>query len=166
MNVTIRKLQVHDKQQLDALLKDVEGHLAQPEFWLPVQQEAYDHFFDSAWTYFAGVFDDGKLIGAAALFFNEFEWGQSKKLLNLTTNSIAEFGRAMVQHNFRGKGVMGALSAHLLECARSLNIEYMVATVHPNNIASQKVLQKMGLEKQAECVKECGYARSVYAMKL
>jgi RimJ/RimL family protein N-acetyltransferase len=38
--------------------------------------------------------------------------------------------------------------------------------VHPNNIASQKVLQKMGLAKQAECVKECGYARSVYAMKL
>ena len=71
MNITIRKLQVHDKQQLNALLQDVENHLPQPEFWLPVQQEAYNHFFDDAWTYFAGAFDGNKLIGAAALFFNK-----------------------------------------------------------------------------------------------
>ena len=166
MNMIMRKLQAHDKQQLNALLKDTENHLPQPEFWLPVQQKAYDHFFNDKWTYFAGAFCDDKLIGAAALFFNEFEWGQSKKLLNLTSNSIAEFGRAMVQHNFKGKGIMSALSIHLLEQARNLNIKYILATVHPNNIPSKKILQKMGLEQQAECTKECGYVRSVYAMKL
>lgn len=164
--MNVRKLVKSDDLQLEKLIKDVENNLMEKTFWLPISEKSRSHFFDENWTLFLGAFDDEKLIGAVGLFLNENEYGESCKALGLSTESVAECGRAMVSPNYRGRGVMAKLSFHMMEHAKKLRIKYLLATVHPDNIASQSVIKKMGFQKKGFVVKYDNYPRDIYLLSL
>lgn len=162
----IRKLGMNDKSKLNDLIIEVEKNLINDTFWLPITKISRDHFFDEEWTYFLGAFEGDELIGAVALFFNENEFGESRKILEIDSTNLAEYGRAMVKPSFQGKGIMKMLSKQIIEYAGSIGIQRIIATVHPSNISSQMVVKFMGFQKKGFVKKNNIYDRDIFLLEI
>ena len=124
------------------LVNIIENNLENKEFWLPINEVSRQHFFDDEWTEFYGVFVGNDLIAAAALFYNEHEYNESLLAINRRISNVAEIGRAMVHPDYRGKNILLEINMKLIEVAQKKNIEYLIATIHPDNVASQKSFLK------------------------
>ncbi|MGP1612911.1 MAG: GNAT family N-acetyltransferase [Catonella sp.] len=162
----IRKLDKSDSQKLEDLIKNVEDNLEDETFWLPITDKSREHFFEESWTYFLGAFDGDELIGAAGLFFNEHEFGESCKALGIKNDNIAQYGRAMIRSDYRNKGIMKQILGNLLEHAKKIGINKIVATVHPKNIPSQKVLTNFKFDNKLKVVKNNRYERYIFLLEL
>lgn len=162
----IRKLEKSDSQKLEDLIKNVEDNLEDETFWLPITDKSREHFFEESWTYFLGAFDGDELIGAAGLFFNEHEFGESCKALGIKNDNIAQYGRAMIRSDYRNKGIMKQILGNLLEHAKKIGIKKIVATVHPKNIPSQKVLTNFKFDNKLKVVKNNRYERYIFLLEL
>ena len=164
--MTIQKLTVVHKPQLDLLIDHTEATLADKAFWLPIKEEARAHFFDDEWTEFYGAFDGERLIGAAALFYNEYEYGESLRRLNVNCRKVAEIGRAMVHQDYRGNHVLYSINRHLTCIARKKGIDLLLATIHPDNTPSRKSFEKLGMERQCTYTKSDGFIRDIFTMTI
>ena len=162
----IRILKPDDKEELFSLIKVIEQTVKEKSFWLPIGDASRKHFFDREWTVFFGAFENQTLLGALGLFLNENEYGESKKKLGIESNNIAEVGRAMCRPECRGKGVASALMNKLLEYVAGSNIEILLATVHPDNEPSQRLLRGFGFSKKGSIVKYRGYERDIMIRRM
>ena len=164
--ITIRKLEHSDSLQLEGLIEEIESNLENNLLWLPISDKSREHFFDDTWTYFIGAYDNNTLVAAIGLFFNENEYGENTKALHLSNENCAELGRAMVKPEYRNQGLMSKLSEILIEYARDMKIENIVATAHPDNKPSQNLLRGLNFSKQKSIVKSNTYARDIFLKKL
>ena len=162
----LRKLEISDKDKLEKLIQTTEENLENEFFWLPITIESREHFFDNEWTYFLGMFDKDNLIAAVGLFFNKNEYGESEKILKLENYKIAEIGRAMVTPEYRHNGLMNKITKELITYAKKQGIQYLIATVHPQNIPSQKTAAALGMKKREHCVKHGKYERDILLLEL
>ncbi len=162
----IRKLLRSDENELNNLISVIEENLQNKDFWLPLKPTAKEHFFDDKWTEFYGMFDGTDLIGAVALFYNEYEYGESLQYLNSGFTNVAEIGRAMVHPKYRGNNILFHLNKTLLEVAKAKHIKNLIATIHPKNIPSKKSFLKLGMKKQCTYIKSNGYLRDIYLLTL
>ncbi len=160
----VQKLTPSHREKLELLINDIEAALSDKAFWLPVKKEARMHFFDDDWTEFYGVFDGERLVGAAALFYNEYEYGESLRHLNVKCRKAAEIGRAMVHPEYRGNNMLYQINLHLIEVAKKKGVDLLLSTVHPDNIPSQKSFQKLGMKKQLTYTKSDGFIRDILTM--
>lgn len=161
-----RKLVNGDSEELEQLITVIEGNLENKYFWLPIKEEARRHFFDEEWTLVYGFFEDGRLVAAAALFLNEYEFGESREQLKLEREKVAEIGRVMVHPEYRGMNFSCGLIKKLVCIAEQEGIEYVLATIHPQNIPSQRSFQKADFERKCTYVKNESYIRDIYVIKL
>lgn len=164
--MTLQKLTTSHKEQLNLLINDIEATLSNKAFWLPIKEEARMHFFDDEWTEFYGIFDGERLAGAAALFYNEYEYGESLSQLSISYHSVAEIGRAMVHPDYRGHNLLYQINLHLIEVAKKKGVDLLLSTIHPDNIPSQKSFKKLGMEKQHTYIKSDGFIRDIFTMKI
>lgn len=164
--MVIRKLKIDDNAQLEELIEEIEVNLDNTTFWLPITPKSREHFWDDEWTCFLGAFEKNKLIGALGLFLNENEFGESKEYLEISDIRVAEYGRAMVSVSNRNKGVMSELSIELLKHAKEIGIKYVIATVHPQNIASQMVVKSLGFQKKGFVIKSEIYERDIMLLEI
>lgn len=162
----IRQLTVKDEASLKDLIDCIEAHVINPQWWLPIKREAYDNFLNPEWTIFLGAFEKGLLIGASALFLNEFEYGESLNAVSPQTMPVAEIGRCMVRPEFRGKNIMFLLNRQLYIIAKNRGVRTLIATAHPDNIASNTSLQKLGMKIETCILKENMYWRNILLMKI
>ena len=162
----IRKLEAQDEEKLENLIREVEKGLVDETFWLPINETSRTHFFDDEWTYFLGAFEEDRLVGAVGLFLNKNEYEESQKILEIDDRNLAEYGRAMVSPEFQNQGIMKELLIQLLEYAKKMGVERVIATVHPNNISSQSVVKKMGFQKMAFVTKLNKYDRDIFLKEL
>ena len=162
----IKKLSIKDKNQLEALISVVEENIENRDFWLPINNISKEHFFDESWTEFIGMFEGDALIAAVALFFNEHEYGESLRELGVKGKKVAEIGRAMVHPDYRGHNILYQLNLCLLKEAKEKNIDMLLATIHPQNLPSQKSFQKLGMKKQHTYVKGNAYLRDIYTLDI
>lgn len=159
-----RLLSQNDKTQLDYLISTIELNLTNKEFWLPIDETSREHFLDLNWTIFIGCFKNDALVAAAGLFLNAYEYSESLKYLNIS-GSIAEIGRLMVSPEYRGNDLAYTLSKQLINIAKLKNIDYLLATSHPNNLPSQITLKKLGFSKKANYIKQI-YSRDILCMEV
>lgn len=162
----IKKLTLNDKEQLNILIGKIEENLEKEDYWLPINEPSREHFFDEQWTEFYGMFDGDELIAAAALFYNEHEYGESVQVIGLECDRVAEIGRAMVAPSYRGNNYLYELNSVLIDVARSKGIECLVATIHPDNIPSQRSFKKIGFTRKGTYTKSCGFTRDVFTLPL
>ncbi len=162
----IRKLTIGDQEQLNALMDVIETTLPDRLYWLPVKETAKAHFFDDEWTEFYGMFDGERLVGAAALFYNEYEYGESLRQLNLPPQPVAEIGRAMVHPDYRGNNVLYRINQKLVEVAAEKGIRLLLATIYPSNMPSQKSFARLGMKKQCTYIKGSDYVRDILTMQI
>lgn len=64
------------------------------------------------------------------------------------------------------KHLLDPLIKDLLDIARQRGIECVLATIHPENVPSQRLFQKAGLEKMCTYTKDVSYIRDVYVIRL
>lgn len=157
----IRELDLSDLEALEQLITKVENNLVQEVLWLPISKESKEHFFDKTWTCFYGAFDSDKLLGAIGLFFNQNEYGESQRTLHMEDKKIAELGRAMADPDYRNQKIMTHLADEIMRYASTLNLDAVIATVHPQNVPSQSFLRRLGFEKRASVVKREKYERDI-----
>ena len=150
-----------NSNELETLINEVEENLKDKRFWLPIGDVSRNHFFDSSWTIFFGAFEDDRLIGAIGLFLNENEYGESQKSINMQDKKIAEVGRIMCHPEYRHKGVASCLMEELLRYSGGLDLDYLLATVHPHNEPSQRLLKKYGFIKEGYIIKSENYERDI-----
>lgn len=169
--MTIRKITEKDKSDLYELIDVIEENLPDERFWLPMKETARAHFFDPDWTEFYGAFDGDRLAGAAALFYNEYEFGESLEHLaetgfDVSKRNVAELGRAMVHPDYRGNGLLVEIASHLLQLAREKGVDLLIATVYPENMPSQMSLKRLGMVKRTTYRKTDGFVRDILTLDL
>ena len=71
----------------------------------------------------------------------------------------------MVLPEYRGQNLMLDVNNALLNVAKEMGIDYFVATVHPDNIASNRSVQKMGMQLKTTITRTGGYERNVYLLE-
>lgn len=167
MKIQIRKLNIKDKDKLFSLINLIEDNLSNNAFWLPIQEKAKDNFFNEDWVVFLGAFNDDKLIGASALFLNKYEYEETVESLNMPKNfTFAEIGRCMVDPDYRGQNIMYTLNLKLIKIAKKLQVDYLVATAHPQNLPSKTSLKKLGMKKVNTIIKYNSFPRDIYLYKV
>ena len=162
----IRKLTIDDRDALYDLISVIESTLPNVEFWLPIKDEAREHYFDDSWTEFYGAFIDDELIGVSALFYNPFEFGESLQQLGMSPEGVAEVGRSMVHPDHRGNNVLASINKVLMERARSKGLRFLLATIHPDNAPSQSSFRGLGFVKRTTYLKSDGFVRDIYTFDL
>jgi RimJ/RimL family protein N-acetyltransferase len=66
----------------------------------------------------------------------------------------------------RGRGYASEIAAGLRDLAfRPLGLGRLVALIHPQNIASERVAQRVGLRLEREIVRPGGHRRKLYALE-
>lgn len=66
--------------------------------------------------------------------------------LNIEPNDCAEIGASMTLKNARGKKCMLNINKKLLELAKDKGLKYIIATAHPDNIASNISLKNLDMK--------------------
>lgn len=160
-----RKIDITDKDNLKNLIDIVLNGLERKEFFIPFTEEEIDMMFDSSIAITYGAYDNNKLVGTAQLYLSENYVSEIKKILELKNSKVAELGGALALEEYRNKGVIKNLLSILIEEAKDKNYDYLVATVHPENIASNKA----ALSTNAKIVKTVNlgeYLRNIYLLEI
>ncbi len=138
--IEYRKIDITEKDNLKKLIDIVLNGLERKEFFIPFTEEEINMMFDSSIAITYGAYDNNKLVGTAQLYLNENYVNEIKEILELKNNKIAELGGALVLKEYRNKGIIKNLLSILIKEAENKNYDYLVATVHPENIASNKAV--------------------------
>ena len=164
----IRKLTDSDSEALFSLIEDIESTLISRDFWLPIKDTSREHYFDPSWTEFYGAFDGDRLVGASALFYNPFEFGESVGQINESTDGVAEVGRSMVHPVYRGRYLLATINGDkfLVDGGKEKGLRFLLATIHPDNVPSQTSFRKLGFVKRITYFKSDGFVRDVYTFDL
>lgn len=163
--IEYRKITLEEKESLRNLIDKVLNDLERKEFFIPFTEEEIDMMFDDSKVITYGAYDNNKLVGTAQLYLSENYVEEIKEILNLNNNSVAELGGALVLEEYRNKGIMKQLSRKLIEEAKNKKYEYIVITVHPENIASNKTFSFTGA-KVEKTVNLGEYLRNIYLLDL
>ena len=144
----------------------VQKTLTNSSWFMPFSEENLAKAFDDCSTFTVyGAVEDGRVVALSLLDSDEGEWGELADALKIS-GKIVELGGSMVLPEARGRNLMYEINLALLDRARHEKIDYVVATAHPDNLASNRSLQKLGMECKAKIIRAGKYLRNVYIIKL
>ncbi|MCC8143697.1 MAG: GNAT family N-acetyltransferase, partial [Tannerellaceae bacterium] len=129
-------------------------------------KEEVDAFFEGSKNVLYGVMDNGVLAAVSGLLFDLDDFTEEFKLLQIRPEEVGEIGGSMTLPVYRNKGYMSAINKELMGVAGQMGLKYIVATAHPDNVASNKSLQKLGMQKIKEFCRHGEYVRSLYIYKI
>ena len=143
--IIYREVKEKDSKQYFGLYEKVMEELkrnGKPEFFLP-PQTFFDNLFDENYARNIGAFDGKIMVGIVSLCITQEKVQEYKKILGMIDKKVCEFGNALLLPEYRGKGIVQTLNQKMIDLAKELQYEIAVATVHPDNIASRKVIEKI-----------------------
>ncbi|HBA38139.1 MAG TPA: hypothetical protein DCY94_05410, partial [Firmicutes bacterium] len=150
---------------LRSLIDTVLNDLDRKEFFIPFTEEELDAMFDEEKVVTYGAYDDDKLVASAQLYLSENFLSEIKDILDLKDSLVAELGGAVVLKEYRNVGIMKKLIEILIEEAKKRGYNYLTATVHPDNVASNNVAASTGAQI-VKTVNLSGYLRNVYLLDI
>ena len=141
--------------------------LTNQKWFMPFSEDNINNMFNENSTLVVfGAFIDG-VLGAVSLFdHNQNEFIEMAKTIGYSGKKGAELGGSMVLPEFRGKNLMLNINYALIDEARNMGIEYFIATAHPDNLASNNSLKKLGMIYKTTLTRDGGYVRNVYVLDL
>lgn len=102
----------------------------------------------------------------AQLYVSQEMLADFKKEFDLESYKVCELGGNLVLPEYRGNGITTKLQTTELKLAQELGFDYIISMAHPNNIGSQKTLEKVGLNFVKETRLSNGFLRKLYMLKL
>lgn len=161
-----KKITTEYKDQLFDLIDKVLSNIPDGHF-IPYEQWELDSMFDEInYAPLYGAFDGDKLVGMAQLYVSQDMMAGFKKDFELEDYSVCELGGNLVLPEYRGQGITTTLQKIELELAKELGFDYIISMAHPDNIASCKTLQKVGLKFYKTMSVANGFYRNLYMLKL
>ena len=167
MNLIYKKVEEKDKQQLFNLIDIVLSNLENQEYFIPYEEWELKSMFDEKnYAYLYGAYDQDKLVGMAQLYISQDMLADFKREFHLENDKVCELGGNLVLPEYRGNGITTKLQAMELNLAKELGFDYVISMAHPDNIGSQKTLEKVGLKFVKETRLSNGFLRKLYVLKL
>ncbi|MBQ6992595.1 MAG: GNAT family N-acetyltransferase [Clostridia bacterium] len=164
--IIYKKISVDNRQELIELMENVLNKLERKEFFIPFTDDELEEIFQENKTISYGAFDNEKLIGTAQLYLEGWDCiNEIKKEINLVSDKVVEIGGYLVLEEYRNKGIMKELEKILIKEAKENNYEYIIITVHPDNLPSNKAVESTGA-KIVKTTKFGEYLRNIYLLKL
>lgn len=161
-----KKITKDYSDQLFALIDRVLADLPENHF-IPYEQWELDSMFDEVnYAPLYGAFDGDKLVGMAQLYVSQDMMAGFKKDFGLEGYTVCELGGNLVLPEYRGRGITSTLQKIELELAKTLGFDYIISMAHPDNVASQKTLEKIGLKFYKTTTVAGGFLRKLYMLKL
>lgn len=161
-----KKITIDYKDELFSLIDTVLKDLPENHF-IPYEQWELDSMFDEEnYAPLYGAFDDGKLVAMAQLYVNQEMMAGFKKDFGLEDYSVCELGGNLVLKEYRGRGITPTLQKMELEIAKRRGFDYIISMAHPDNPASSRSLEKVGLKFYKTMTVAGGFLRNLYMLKL
>ena len=114
-----------------------------------------------------GAFSEkNELMSVSGLFPDPSNFGDLTELLKLNPAETTELGGCMTRPKFRGQNLMLRLNEYLLSVAKNQGYKNLIATAHPENTASGKSLEKLGMKKVGQVNRSGKYLRDVFYLGL
>lgn len=113
-----------------------------------------------------GAYDGDKLVGMAQLYVSQDMLKDFKDEFGLSEYKVCELGGNLVLPEYRGRGITTTLQKMEMELAKERCFDYIISMAHPDNVASCKTLEKIGLEFVKETTLSNGFLRRLYMKKL
>lgn len=162
----LTRLTPSDRTIHEEMSKVIVSFLPREDFLIPMTPEEYeDTFVEGSSDIVYGLFDNGKLIATSSLLHDVSAYGEQDEVKEVLKHKCAEIGECMVLPDYRGQDLMFKLNSLLKEDAKKLDIKYMLATAHPENVASNTSLKKIGF-KRIKTFNRHGYLRNLYLMEI
>ncbi len=162
----LRQLVPADRIIHEEMSRKIVSFLPREEFLIPMTPEEYEGtFVDGSQDIVYGLFDNGQLIATSALLHDTRAYAEQAEVADILAHRCTEIGECMVLPDYRGQGLMLQLNQLLKADAQRLGVEYMLATAHPDNIASNTSLQHLGFSL-VKTFSRHGYLRNLYVMKV
>lgn len=163
---TLRCLTPSDRPLHERMSQIIVANLPREDFLIPMTPEEYeDTFVDGSADIVYGLFDQDELIATSSLLHDVRAYSEQPEVADILKHRCAEIGECMVLPSHRGQGLMLQLNQLLKKDAQRLGIEYMLATAHPENVASNTSLRKLGFQL-VKTFDRHGYLRNLYTMKV
>ncbi|MBE5819798.1 MAG: GNAT family N-acetyltransferase [Clostridiales bacterium] len=163
--ITYKKINVDNRQELIELMENVLNKLERKEFFIPFTENEIEELFQENNTISYGAFHNEKLVGTAQLYLEDNFIKNIKKEINLVSDKVAELGGYLVLEEYRNEGILKELEKRLIKEAKEKDYEYIVVTVHPDNLPSNKAVEFTGA-KIVKTTKFGEYLRNIYLLKL
>lgn len=158
-----RRIFKDDEKQVRELVRVVFANIERKDFLIPWTEEQMNRFFDDKYSILFGAYIDNKLVAMTQIFMPIEIEEEYYEILNVTKpNSICELGGFLVLKEYRKKGIMSELSKVTMDYFASLDYDYIISTVHPDNLASNKIVLKLGFDLYKNLTTQSGYLRSLY----
>jgi len=165
-NLVLRCLTPADRSSHKLMSQEIVKTLVAPDFLIPMTQEEYDDTYtDINQDVVYGIFDGERLIATSSLLHDVRAYSSQPELQEVLTHPCIEIGESMVLPEYRGQGLMLRLNQLIKAEAQRQGAEYMLATAHPDNIASNTSLRHLGYRIIKEFTR-AGFRRNLLLLDL
>ena len=162
----LRQLVPADRKIHEEMSRKIVSFLPREEFLIPMTPEEYeDTFVDGSQDIVYGLFDNGQLIATSALLHDTRAYAEQAEVADILTHRCTEIGECMVLPEYRGRNLMLRLNELVKAEALRQGMHYMLATAHPDNIASNSSLCRLGYHIVKEFTR-AGKRRNLLLMEL
>lgn len=166
MNLVYRKISKEEASKVRELINTVIGGLENPEFFIPYEEWEYEKMFDESYAPLYGAYDGDKLVAMGQLYVQQDMLQEYIKLLGLEGKKVCELGGALCLKEYRKQGIMTHIMGILEGYAKDNHFDYIITMAHPDNIASNQLIHKLGIEYVKTEVVHSGFLRKIYSKKI
>lgn len=164
MNIIYKKIEEKDKEKIECLKQEVITGIERQEFYMEDPEEDKTKMFEN--TIFYGAYDNDNLVGLAQLYIDQEYLEDMKEIFGLKRYSVCELGTALVKKEYRNQGIMQNLIKIQIDIAKDMKFEYIIATIHPENIPSNRAFEKSGFHIKGQAIFRENYLRNLCVMKI
>lgn len=163
---TLRCLTPEDRAKHKAMSEVIYKALPSKELLIPMTEEEYDDTYtDKNKDVVYGIFENDRMIATSSLLHDVRAYAINPELEEVLKHSCIEIGESMVLPEYRGNGLMLRLNNLIKDEAKRQGVKYMLATAHPDNIASITSLKHLGYEVVKEFTR-AGKRRNLLVLDL
>lgn len=162
----IRQIRKEECEEFKQLIESVIKNLPKKE-WLivPTNEQIADAFNTDKVVYW-GLFEKGKLLSISSLSFDKEDFLEIVRLLQIENDKVAEIAECMTLLEARGNNYTLKINKELVKIAKEMGVKYLIATAHPDNIASNVSLKKLGMSEKGQFYRYETYLRNYFVMKI
>ena len=143
--LTLRCLTPEDRDCHRAMSRLIYEALPSKELLIPMTEQEYDDTYsDLNDDVVYGIFEGNRLVATSSLLHDVRAYAVNPELADVLTHPCVEIGESMVLPEYRGQGWMLRLNTLIRQEAQRQGIRYMLATAHPDNLASNASLRRLG----------------------
>ncbi|MBQ0021064.1 MAG: GNAT family N-acetyltransferase [Bacteroidales bacterium] len=163
---TLRCLTPADRAKHKAMSDIIYEALPSKELLIPMTEEEYDDTCrEENCDVMYGIFEGDTLIATSSLLHDVRAYAANPELHEVLQHPCVEIGECMVLPEYRGRNLMLRLNELVKAEALRQGMHYMLATAHPDNIASNSSLCRLGYHIVKEFTR-AGKRRNLLLMEL